>query len=128
MCLEILTRAKKLKNAPKPRIAKQDIEVRKCIYKTRRSLIYDLIIDDKVDKWKKGTHYYETTPFKGKDLRDDCLYINGNCFHSYASKIQAENIRQCYDDIRMVIRCIIPKGAKYYYAYDMYASSEIIYP
>lgn len=120
MCFEKKVKGKKV---PRPNIAEKDIICYKRIGLDGYGQYYNLDIDNLPEIWKKGFHYYETTPFKGAVVNtwNNRLYIEGNAFHSYVDK-PTFNLGGY-----KIIELIIPKGAKYYTNDYEYVSSQIIY-
>lgn len=115
-----------------PQVAKRNILVYKVIAKSGWGCYRNLYIDDKAEKWKKGFHYSETTPFKDSSPKkmnftnDQIIYIEGHCFHSCVDEVYARHVHKGHNE--KIVEMIIPKGALYYKSDKEYVSSEIIYP
>lgn len=109
---------------PKVLIAKKDIVVYKSIRTSGFGAIYSLRIAGRKEKWIKGTHYWQTIPFKIiRNVYGGTRYeVHENAFHSFIEK----PYYQSYN--RKIITCYIPKGAKYLKNYEQYVSSAIVYP
>lgn len=116
-------------NDKNPLIAKKNILVYKCISKDGYGVYYSLYINGIREKWKRGYHYIETTPFANKHYSDNInlLRIKDNTFHSSKTKKWLRyNI--CDPIYEYMVTMIIPKGALYYENANEYVSSEIIFP
>lgn len=111
------------------KIATEDILCLKVLQLNNSGAYYDLVIDGKTEKWKKGTYYYEDTPFEGSK---DRYVINGHAFHSCKSIHGANLIKGailCWDGVKSkIVQMYIPKGAEYYENDTEYCSSAIVYP
>lgn len=109
-----------LNGQTKAKIAKKDIKVYKTICKNGFGWLYDIEINRKIEKWRKGYQYTETDFPKKTESR----YIEKNAFHSSILKLSAKDHQ--FDDDKLV-EMIIPKGAYYYKNKFEYCSSDIIY-
>ena len=59
-------------------------------------------------------------------VEEDCICIE-NAFHSYISLTSAANFLHVYAIYgAAIVKCIIPKGAKFYQDDEYFASSQII--
>ena len=112
---------------PITKVEEEDIIVWKSINKDNSGWLYSLVINGWKEKWTKGFHYIETTPFKSMRWNYSYGYWEffGNCFHSKKTKQEAESIT-CSDE--KVVKMIIPKNSLFYENKYEYISSEIIYP
>lgn len=132
MCLEVQQKDRK------PLVATKDINVYKVLAEGGWGPIFTLYIQGLAQRYEKGYHYTETTPFKGREChRPLCgdgwhIKIGRNAFHSLKTREGAENLMVNLKRIHTerhfkIVRMTIPKGAKYYESGTGYASSEIIY-
>lgn len=120
MCFDKITRNQKYK------IATENIPCWKVVKRNNLGCFQNLTIDGIVEKWEEGTHYMETTPFKGSFRKYE---IEGNAFHSKKTKILAIWLRRSkflHGRKFKVVEMHIPKGAKYYENEIEYCSSEIV--
>ena len=109
-----------LNGQTKAKIARKDITVYKAIDEKGWGWLYELKINGKTEKWKKGYWYTETHFPKKTESR----YIEKNAFHSLILKSSAK----CYQfDNCKLVEMVIPKGAYYYKNKTEYCSSDIIY-
>jgi len=130
MCLTLL-----LDNGIKPKmeVAKEDIIVYKVF-----NLLYDngdLITPYQKMVMKPNTTYIDTEKvqktFNGEvDDETNEYRIEGGVFHSYSDELGAEDGVIKWGDGQIVVKCIIPKGTKFYYGYfggvESFGSKKII--
>lgn len=126
MCLQIPY--KDVLERPTPQIATEDIEVFKIISKSGQGWLNNLIIQFETHPWRQGWKY--TEPDFVVTLRSCYVEIERNAFHSGEYKTIFERMNRypaaALDEI--IVKMIIPKGAKYFFYEGEYASSEIMYP
>lgn len=126
MCLQIPY--KDVLERPTPQIATQDIEVFKVISKCGHGWLNNLIIEFEKFPWYQGWRYIE--PEFVETLRLFCVQIERNAFHSgeYKTIFERMNRYPAAALNEIIVKMLIPKGAKYFFYEGEYASSEIIYP
>lgn len=126
MCLE-------LRMFARVRIAKKDIEVFKVMKKTVEPYIF-------LSPYMRAQCSLGPTPIvdvqKEKDYRGDRVVKSG--WHSFGSEVEAKREAEDWEfgaahryGTHMVLRCLIPKGARYYKGtwngQVSYASSQIVF-
>lgn len=120
-------------NQKQAKIAKEDITVYKVINKNNYGWLYNLVIDNKSCKWKKGYEYTELDfpkntngliIYSRSDTNKIFFYFEENGFHSKKTKKEAMNIK--YNDEK-IVKMIIPKGSYYYENENEYFSQKLIY-
>lgn len=103
-------------------IAKEDITCYKVVF----------LKDNKLLSFYQGFEYilnnlYTTVISYTHDLIEEDYICIERAFHSYISLDYAMKFLQAHEiNNAAIVKCIIPKGAKFYQDYECFASSQII--
>ena len=103
-------------------IAKEDITCYKVVF----------LEDNKLLSFYYGFEYilnnlYTTGILYIRDIIEEVYICIERAFHSYTSLDYAMKFLQAYEiNNAVIVKCIIPKGAKFYQDYECFASNQII--